>query len=170
MDAYLAIASKRDVKSYRPGAVDPEAEARILDAGRLSGSARNRQPWRFLVIRASELRSGLAACVYAPENVHSAALVVAIVGRGKGPVGFDCGRAAQSMMLTAWNEGIGSTPNGIAKPDEARSLLGLGDEETLQVVLSFGYPASSRSPESRPAAEWSARANRHALDEIVTSL
>jgi nitroreductase len=170
MDAYLAITSRRDVKTYRSGALEPDAETRILDAGRLSGSARNRQPWRFLVIRTPSLRDELAACVYVPENVQSAAFVVAIVGQGKGPVGFDCGRAAQSMLLSAWNEGIGSSPNGVASPDEARKLLALGDDETLYAVLSFGHPAREAAPESRSPAEWSSRANRRSLDEVAEEL
>ena len=49
MDALLAVASKRDVRAYSGEPIPPEAEAWILDAGRLSGSARNRQPCRFVV-------------------------------------------------------------------------------------------------------------------------
>lgn len=44
MDTLLAIASKRDTRSYANRPVPEEVERRILDAGRLSGSARNRQP------------------------------------------------------------------------------------------------------------------------------
>ena len=52
-----------------------------------------------------------------PENVLAAGLVVAILVRGKGPVLFDAGRAAQSMLLAAWADGVASYPNGIS--DEA---------------------------------------------------
>jgi nitroreductase len=170
VDALLAIASKRDVKSYRSGDLPSDAVTRILDAGRLAGSARNRQPWRFLVVRDPDVRERLAAAVYAPENVRRAALVVAVVSAGKGPVGFDCGRAAQNMMLAAWNEGIGSTPNGLVDAEAARAALGLAEEETPQVVLTFGYPARGRDPSSRPAAEWSRLANRRPLGELVRQL
>lgn len=44
-----------------------------------------------------------------------------IAGSGKGPVAFDAGRAAQNMMLAAWNEGVVSTPNGIAKAEPGRA-------------------------------------------------
>ena len=53
MDAYLAIASKRDVKTYADRPLADDSIARILDAGRLSGSAKNRQPWQFVVVEDS---------------------------------------------------------------------------------------------------------------------
>ena len=51
MDTFLAIASRREVREYEPRSLPPEVEERILDAGRLSGSSKNRQPWRFDVVR-----------------------------------------------------------------------------------------------------------------------
>ena len=163
MDTFLAIASRREVRDYEPRALPPEVEERILDAGRLAGSSKNRQPWRFDVVP-GEL---LADLVYEPTNLHGAPFVVAIVVRGKGPVSFDAGRAATNMQLAAWNEGVGSCPNAIADEPAARAALGLDDEEKIAIVLSFGYPAKPRDPESRSAAEWSARANRRPLQETV---
>ncbi len=166
MDTFLAIMSKREVRDYEPRALPPEVEERILDAGRLSGSGKNRQPWRFDVIR-GEL---LAEAVYEPDNLRGAPFVVAIVVSGKGPVTFDAGRAAQNMLLTAWNEGVGGSPNGISQEEPARAALGLAEDERIAIVLSFGYPARPRDPESRSAAEWSARANRRPLSELVRRL
>ena len=166
MDTFLAIASRREVRDYDARALPPEVEERILDAGRLSGSGKNRQPWRFDVVR-GEL---LAGDVYEPDNLRGAPFVVAIVIRGKGPTTFDAGRAAQNMLLAAWNEGVGGSPNGIADEQRARAALRLDEEERIAIVLSFGYPARPRDPESRSAAEWSARANRRPLEEVVRRL
>jgi nitroreductase len=166
MDTWLTIASRREVRDYASRALPPQVEERILDAGRLAGSAKNRQPWRFDVVR-GEL---LAEYVYEPDNLRGAAFVVAIVVSGKGPISFDAGRAAQNMLLAAWNEGVGSSPNGIADEEQARAALSLADEERIAIVLSFGYPARAREPESRTAAEWSARANRKPLAELVRRL
>jgi nitroreductase len=163
VDTFLAIASRREVRDYEPRALSPEAEERILDAGRLAGSAKNRQPWRFDVVP-GEL---LADSVYEPTNLRGAPFVVAVVVRGKGPVSFDAGRAAQNMLLAAWNEGVGASPNGVADEPATRAALALADDERVAIVLSFGYPAKPRDPESRSAAEWSARANRRPLDESV---
>lgn len=169
MDTRLAIASRRDERRYADREIDDAVARRIFDAGRLSGSARNRQPWELVVV-AGQARDSLAETVFVPENLRSAALVVAIVGRGKGPVAFDCGRAAQNMLLAAWNEGIVSSPNGISDHDRAAAILGLGEEERLQIVLTFGHPVSERHVESRTIEEWSAAADRKALDDVVRRL
>ena len=109
--------------------------------------------------------------MFAPANVLGATLVVAIVVRGKGPISFDAGRAAQNMLLQAWSEGVGSSPNGVADSEAARAALEITDEEEkIAIVLSFGWPAKPRDPSSRSADEWSARANRRALDEVVRRL
>jgi nitroreductase len=166
MDTFLAIASRREVREYEPRPLPPEVEERILDAGRLSGSAKNRQPWRFAVVR-GEL---LAEHVYEPDNLRGAPFVVAVVVRGKGPTSFDAGRSAQNMLLAAWNEGVGGSPNGLAEDEPIRAALGLGEEERVAIILSFGYPARRRDPDSRTPQEWSARANRKPLDAIVRRL
>jgi nitroreductase len=167
VDTYLTIASKRDARAYSPAPIPSDVRRQILDAGRLAGSARNRQPWTLIVIEDGVLRERLAETVYAPQNVRGAALVVAVSASGQGPIAFDCGRAAQNMMLAAWNEGVVSCPNGIADTGAAAALLELGEDERLQIVLSFGYPANERDPASRTAAEWSAAANRRPLDDVV---
>jgi nitroreductase len=44
MDTWLAVASRREVREYADRELPGEVVRRILDAGRLAGSARNRQP------------------------------------------------------------------------------------------------------------------------------
>ena len=168
MDAFLAIASKRDERTYADRPVPADVERRVLDAGRVAGSSQNRQRRRFVVVESDEARSRLADAVYAPENVRRARLVVAIVTEGGGPTGLDAGRAAQNMMLAAWNDGVLSCPNGVADADAAGALLGVGAEERIAIVLSFGYPRRERDVTARTASEWSARANRKPLDDLVT--
>jgi nitroreductase len=168
VDAYLAIASKRELRAYAPTPVDAAAERRILEAGRVSGSSRNRQARRFVVLRSPEVVQAAAASVYAPDNVLGAALVVAIVVGGKGPTAFDAGRAAQNMMLAASNEGIGSCPNGIADAAALQAAVGHGDDEQVATVLTFGHPVTARDVERLSAQEWIARADRRPYEEIVT--
>lgn len=165
MDTFLAIATKRDQRKYADREIPEELVRRILDAGRISGSAQNRQPWRFLVVRDRSVVERVAETVYAPKNLRGAQLVIAILV-GDSP-GFDCGRAAQNMMLAAWNEGVTSCPNGMPDPTKAVEALGLPEGERPINILSFGYPARARHPDTRPAAEWIARANRNPFDEVV---
>ena len=159
MDTYLAIASKRDERAYANTPVPPEVRQRILDAGRLSGSSRNTQRWEFVVVSGAA-QERLADAVYAPENVRSAALVVAIVGEAGG---FDVGRCAQNMMLAAWDEGVVSCPNGVRDAAAAAEICG-GD---VRAILSFAYPLRARTPASHTADEWSSGANRKPLSELV---
>jgi nitroreductase len=167
MDTYLAIASKREVRQYGDRPLSDDAIRRILDAGRVAGSSQNRQNRRFIAIRDRDLLERLAPCVYTPTNVLGAALAVAIIIAGKGPTAFDAGRAGQNMMLAAWNEGIGSSPNGIADADLLTQVLGHGEDERVAIVLTFGYPARPVDPERRTPEEWIERANRRPFDEVV---
>jgi len=169
MDAFLVIASRREVRDYDGRALPDDVARRILDAGRLSGSNSNKQQWRFVLVSA-DAQARLAEVVYEPENLRGAALVVAIVVAGKGPLSFDAGRCSQNMLLAAWNDGVGGCPNGLADRDAANAIVGIAEEESIAMVLSFGYPARPRDPESRSAEEWSARARRKPLDELVTRL
>ena len=170
MDTFLAIASRRDERRYEPEPLPDGVVTRILDAGRLAGSGSNRQPWTFVVVESRDRVEALAKGVYAPENVLGAGLVVGVAVSGKGPVSFDAGRAAQNMLLAAWNEGVASCPNGIADRDAVTAALGLGEDESAVIVLTFGRPQRPRDPESRSAEDWSARANRRPLDDVVRRL
>jgi nitroreductase len=162
VDTYLAIASKRDERRYADARIPEDVVTRILDAGRVAGSAANRQQRRFVIVEDPDARRRLGGSVYEPTNVQGATLIVALFGKS----GFDVGRSAQNMMLAAWNEGVVSCPNGIRDADAAAAVLG----EAPAYVLSFGYPARPHEPESRPAEEWSARANRKPLAELVETL
>lgn len=167
MEVGLAIASRREVRDYDERPVPDDVEQRILDAGRLAGSSKNNQPWRFVVVESPERRARLAELVYEPGNVGGAPLVVAIAVTGKGPVSFDAGRCAQNMLLAAWDLGVGSCPNGMPDRAAVAELLALREGEEPAIVLTFGYPARPRDPSSRSAEEWSARARRKPLDELL---
>jgi nitroreductase len=168
MDALLAIVSRREVRRYDGRPLPDDAVRRILDAGRLAGSSKNRQQRRFVIVRSRV--EEVADAVYNPRNVLGAALVVAVVTFGKGPLAFDAGRAAQNMMLAAWNEGIGSCPNGIADADVMHGALALAEGEQAAIVLSFGYPLRPVAPERRPPDRWIEAADRVPFDDAVDVL
>jgi nitroreductase len=171
MDTFLAIASRREVRLYAERPLPEEVQRRILDAGRVAGSSRNRQQRRFVVVTDQELLDRLADTVYTPSNLRSAQLAVAVVIYGKGPTSFDAGRAAQNMLLAAWNEGVGSSPNGVPDRAAAGELLGIAEDEEVAIVLSFGYPARpGRDPASRSPDEWIAAADRRPFEQTVERL
>jgi nitroreductase len=160
VDTFLAIASRRETRDYADTPIPEDVVHRILDAGRLSGSSKNTQKWEFVVVGN---REAMAQCVYAPGNVLGAALVVAIAGAAGG---IDVGRAAQNMLLAAWNDGVGSCPNGISDAEGAERIAGA----PVSIVLTFGYPAKPRDPAAHTADEWSARAKRKPFDEVVRTV
>jgi nitroreductase len=170
VDGYLAIVSKREVREYSDRPIEADVRRRILEAGRISGSSANKQQWRFVDVGSDDKRARLAELVYAPGNVLGAKMVVVIAVHGSGPTSFDAGRAAQNMMLAAWNEGIGSCPNGMPDRDEVAGMLGLHAGEEPAIILTFGYPARPIDPESRSPHDSITRANRKPFDEVVETI
>ena len=166
MDTYLAVASKRDWRRYADRPIPDEVVSRILDAGRLSGSGVNRQPWTLVVVEDADRKEQLAGAVFAGDNIRGATLVVAIATK-EGGSAMDVGRVAQNMMLVAWNEGVGSCPNGMPDAGAVGKLLGLEGGILPVIVLSFGYPKRLLDPQSKSAEEWSREANRKPLGEVV---
>jgi nitroreductase len=172
MDAYLAMVSRRDERGYDRRPVPEDLVLRVLEAGRLAGSAHNRQPWRFVVVEDRDVLSQLAVCAFSPGLIVLAPLVivVAAVTEGTRFAGFDAGRAAQNMLLAGWAEGLVSCPAGLHDPARAASLLGLVEGEPPVVALCFGYPRVPRDPTRRSVAEWIRRARRRPLAEVVRRL
>jgi nitroreductase len=170
VDAFLAIASRREVRSYADRPLPADVQHRILEAGRVSGSSANRQQRRFVVVESEEAKRRLSETVYTPTNITGAQFAVAVVIYGKGPTSLDAGRAAQTMLLAAWSQGVGSCPNGMLDRAATASVLGLDEGEEPAIVLSFGYPSKPRDPEGRSAEDWVAAANRKPFDEVVSRI
>ncbi len=109
MQPYDVIRSKRDTKLLDSRSIPADTRRRILQAGRMAGSAKHSQPVRFVVVEDAALRQTLAACGDFTAQLAAAPLVIALVvlpGSGQHDperaVQFDAGRAAQNMMLAAW--------------------------------------------------------------------
>jgi nitroreductase len=167
MDTLLTIASRREVRDYLPDPVPAEVIRTVLDAGRLAGSARNRQPCRFTVVRERALLDALAETVSRGSNLRGAPMAIVVSVHGPGTRQFDAGRAVQNLLLAAWSEGLGSCPNTFTDRDAANACLTVPPEHELITAVSLGYPARPRSPESRSVEEWSERANRLAFEDLV---
>src|SRR5438309_9996417 len=153
MDAYLAVVSKREVREYTDRPVPEEILTKILQAGRAAGSARNTQPWRFVVLKDRQHRHDLATALMAPRNLDRCAVAIAVVLLNE-RLRFDAGRVAQNMMVAAWALGVGSCPNSV-RPDEhdrVRHDLGIPADAAIATVITLGYPAPGQ-PRPRPNAD-----------------
>jgi nitroreductase len=143
MDVAQAIRTKRAVRAFRPDPLPETGVAAILNAGRRSQSAKNRQPWHFVAIRDRSTLERLSGMGEWAGHLAGAALGVAIVlpdPAVRWSVFFDAGQAAAYMQLAAWNLGIGSCIATLHQSDAARQLLELPAEYQVHVALSFGYP------------------------------
>jgi nitroreductase len=144
MDAAKCILTKRDSRSYTGQAIPDQTLDRILQAGRMSGSSKNTQPWRFVVLRDQQRREELAKCGNFATPMLAAPLAIAIV-LAPGGSAFDAGRTAQNMMLAAWEQGITSCPVAMHDRECAAKTLDVPDEHIVAMVICFGYPESRES-------------------------
>jgi nitroreductase len=171
---FRAIAAVRVVRDFADRPLDPGHLDRILQAGRHAGSSKNLQRWTFIVCRDRGQLGQLAKVGPWAGHVAGAAAAIALVTpdprgaldpRGDGAplsIMWDLGRAAQNMVLAAWELGIGSVPATVYEHDLARELLGYPDDQHCEYILSFGYPADPSDLTRPPKA-----GGRRDLDEMV---
>lgn len=163
METFQCIRTKRAVRKFTPTPIPQETLTRILEAGRWAGSAKNRQPWSFVVVRSRATLEGLSRCGPYAGHLAEASVGVALVTEGEGAnwtVPFDLGRAAQNMMLAGWEAGVGSVVAAIYDRGKASALLGLPAGLVVYVAISFGYPAPAQPPPPVPRG-------RKPLGEII---
>jgi nitroreductase len=159
MDAYRAVVDKRDQRIFLPRPIPDEALTRILQAGRMTGSSKNREPNRFVVVRERAPVAAIAALGPQARWVAAAAAVVVIVQTERHD--YDAGRCAQNMMVVAWGDGVGSCP---AHVDEAQlgALLRVPAGLHVNRLIAFGYIDPARALPPRSVAR-----RRLPLDELA---
>ena len=115
--------------------------------GRRTASSKNRQDWTFIVVRDRAHLRELADVGKYADHLAGAAVAIALVrpaAKNEHQLAtylWDLGRAAQNMVLAAWELGVGSVPATVYDLDLAARLLGLPDDRRCDFLLSFGYPA-----------------------------
>jgi nitroreductase len=167
MDTWDAINHVRVIREFADRPLAPEHLDRILNAARRTGSSRNQQLWAFIVVRDREHLAELTGVGRYADHLAGAAAAVALVAPlpdspGGESILWDLGRAAQNMILAAWELGIGSAPATVFDHPVAARSLDLPADRRCYYLLSFGYPAD---PELLIAPNRSGR--RLALDEVV---
>ena len=150
------IAGLRVVRHYRVEPVSSEDTAAILEAGRWTGSAKNRQDWAFLVVDDPDLQQRLADSGSFTQPLRDARLVIVPV-RLPGGYEFDIGRVSQNMMLAASARGVGSCPVTLHNTDAANEVLGLPADHEARYALCFGYPDAKAEAASRSGRGYGGR-------------
>ena len=146
MEVYEAVQTVLAVREFQSKLVDDSKIHRIIESARLTASSMNGQPWHFVVVQDRNTLRELGSLVSSGRyNVQAAFAIVVAIDKSS-PFGIsDASRAIQSMVLTAWSEGIGSNWTGWVGMTEIASLLGIPETLDVIAVVPFGYPTQVRT-------------------------
>jgi nitroreductase len=166
VETWDALRSRRNVREFSPEPVSEADLMTILEAGRIAPSAKNWQPWNFVVVTDREQLQELTGVWQGAWHVGGAAAVIGLVAasppddRWAGLLQYDLGHATMLMMIAAADIGIGSCHSSVQDQELARKVLGFPEDHFLAYLLSVGYPADGPL---RPLKQL----NRRPLDELV---
>lgn len=141
MDVFDGIRTLLAVRRYQDRPVPEAVIRRIVEAGRLTGSAMNLQPWHFVVVQDRETLRKLGALARSGPYTAEAPLAIVVAVEKTGYAVSDASRAIHSMLLVAWSEGVGSNWVGFGGLEKVNALLGIPAKLDVLAILPFGYPA-----------------------------
>ena len=145
MDTYEAISSRRSIRKFKDKGVDIDVLKKCVDAGRLSPSAANIQPLKFITIRKrlNEIFSATSWAGYVdwnPDESQMPRAYIAILKNKEKGWDIDVGLAAQSICLTAVNEGLGTCILGAIDKDKLSEILPIPEGYELELLIGIGHP------------------------------
>ena len=159
MEVYEAVRTVLAVRDFQSEPVQDSLVKRIVEAARMTASSMNGQPWYFVIVQDHDTLSQLGSLVSSGRYSAQAAFAVVVAIDNTSPFGVsDASRAIQSMVLTAWSEGVGSNWTGWVGMTQVAALLGVPDSMDVIAVVPFGYPAQTRTR---------GRKQRKALSEVA---
>jgi nitroreductase len=136
-----AVRTVLAVREYQDRPIPDDVLGRIVEAGHLSASASNVQPWHFVVVTDRASLRELGGLVASGPYIAGAAAAIVVAYEKANQLGVsDVSRAIQSMLLVAWGDGVGSNWTGFGRLDGVRKKVGLPDGYEVLAVLPFGYP------------------------------
>ncbi len=153
MSLYELILSRRSVRQFKPEPVSRSILEKLINAARLAPSGANLQPLEFVVVDEEEVRKRLFPCLrwaayIVPEGNpqpgnEPVAYVVVLVNLKLRKKGYerDVGAAVENMILTAWEERVGSCWIANADIEKIKDMLNVPEDYKVDSVLALGYPA-----------------------------
>lgn len=143
-DKIAFLRGLRAVRQFRPEPVPQHVVDDLLEVARWSGSARNLQPWEFVVIRHRGTLEALASVEGYARHIAGAAVCIVLVMAGENEEGetYDEGRLSERIMLAAAAHGVGSSIGWFAGGGRAaaKTLLGIPQQRLVRTAISLGYP------------------------------
>jgi len=145
------IEKRASVRSFTDEAVSEDTLERVLEAGRIAPSAKNRQAWRFIVIRKPEMRAKVQEAAFGQEYVGQAPVVIALcttnveykMPNGQLSYPVDMGIACSFMMLQAVHEELGTCVVTTFEEEDVKALLTVPYQMRVVMLLALGHPAES---------------------------
>ena len=147
------IYRRRSVRKYEKKPIPEEILKAILEAGRLAPTAKNLQPWHFIVVRDPEIKRKL---VFTDWNNFIEEASVVIVGCGemdKKWAVVDVAIALQNMVIAAEALGLGSCWIGAFEEEEVKRVLGVPNHLKVVAMITIGYPAERPEPPPKKKLE-----------------
>ncbi len=164
MDVRKAIQTRRSIRAYESREVEEDKLERVLESGRLSPSAGNRQERRFVIVKDAKTRKALSEAAKNQSFVAEAPVVIAacsvesdyIMACGQPAYSIDTAIAVDHMTLQAVEEGLGTCWIGAFDEKKVKEILNIPGSVRVVQLLTLGYPSAI------PRPTW-----RKSLDEIV---
>jgi nitroreductase len=152
MDTIDAITTRKALRAFAPDTVEPEKLRQIIDAGRHAMSARNLQPWQFVMLfDRGRIREIGALCATGKFVSNAPAAIVVLKDTSNTRwADIDCAQAVQNMATAAWSVGLGTCWVGNFDGPKIAQMLGIPQQWAIFTILPFGYPNSENPPQSRP--------------------
>ncbi len=156
MEVLPEILQRRSVRAYSAEPVEKDQLERILEAGRLAPSAKNRQEWRFVVVQRRDIRDRIREAAFGQEFVSQAPAIIALcttnidyrMPNGHLSYPIDIAFAASQMMLQAVHEGLATCAVTTFDEQEIREILTIPFSMRVPLLLLLGHAADV--PEATP--------------------
>lgn len=143
MEVFETVRTVLAVRQYKDTPVPSDIIRRIVEAGRLTGSSMNGQPWHFIVIENQATLQRLGELARSGPYIGQAPFAIVVAIDKTIFSVSDASRAIQSMILAAWSEGIGSNWVGFLGMGAEKSLLNIPADMDILAIIPFGYPAQA---------------------------
>ncbi len=154
------LLTRRSIRKFKKKPVDLNLVLKILDVARYAPSAKNFQPWEFIIVTNREIKDRLAQIHRWASPIRKAPLaIVVICDKNVSPISYqvECANAAMYIMLAAHALGLGTVwIQALRNVSEIQELLKIPKEKIPVAILAMGWP--DEKPEPRP---------RKPLKEIV---
>lgn len=157
MDVFTAIQNRRSIRKYMDKPVEEEKLHRILEAARLSPSAKNQQNWKFIVVKDGEIRRRLVEEAIKQPFVGQAPIIIVSCGTEPDSI-MKCGQprytvdlsiATAYMILEAYEQGLGTCWLGSFNENKVKEILGIPEKVRVVAITPLGYPSETPSPKPR---------------------